>query len=334
MDIKISPELYNYDIFARKISLFYKSKDKIGSYFGLILTLLYIVSSFSIFIFFLVITYQREDFQASDSLILPKDTPTFKLNPPNSFYCIIGVWNKNNSQYIDESIYSIKAIYYKQYKDINGEFINKAILDLPIERCQEEKYKSNALKGIEFNNSYCIGYFDVNLISEKIHNNYSFVEIQIYQCINSTGNGHLCKPQEIIDETLEGGKFSVKLKNIELNLSNYSYPILPTVYEFFSSISKYFYKNIIFLYKITKVESYTGLFYEKKSITEDLKLDDAKEDIYYANNKDKIISKMNIRLSHGIHIHKRIYKNFFDVLAITGGYMNALYCLFYLISFI
>ena len=120
MDIKISPELYNYDFFSRKISLFYNSKDKIGSYFGLIFTLLYIVSSFSIFIFFLIITYQRENFQASDSLIYPKDTSNFKLNPPNSFYYIIGIWNKNNSKYIDESIYSIRAIYYKQYKDING----------------------------------------------------------------------------------------------------------------------------------------------------------------------------------------------------------------------
>ena len=136
---------------------------------------------------------------------------------------------------------------------------------MPIERCQEEKYKSNALKEVDFNNSYCIGDFDVNLISEKIHNNYSVIEIQIYQCMNNTGNGHLCKPQEIIDETLEGGKFSVILKNIELNPSNYSYPILPTIYEFSSSISKYYYKNVIFLYKITKVWSYTGLFYEKKS---------------------------------------------------------------------
>jgi hypothetical protein len=89
------------------------------------------------------------------------------------------------------------------------------------------------------------------------------------------------------------------------------------------------------LYKIAKVESYTGLFYENQSITEDLKLDDPKEDIYYMNkNSDKIISKISIGLSNGIHLQKRIYKNIFDVLAITGGYMNVIYCFFYLISFI
>jgi len=333
MDIDISPEIFTFDIFAKKISLFYNAKDKIGSYFGLILTFLYIISSISIFIFFLVITYQRKDFQVSDSMIYSQDKPTFKLNVSNSFFCIIGVLNKNNSKYIDESIYKISAIFYYQYKDLNGYFVNKKILDLPIERCKKEKYKTNILNGIELNNSYCIGDSDINLIGERLYNNYSFIEIEIYQCINSTENTN-CKSQEIIDETLEGGQFSVQLKNIELNPNNYSYPILPTVYEFFSSISKYFYKNIIFSYKNTKVESYTGLFYEKQSISEDIKLDDTKEDIYYARNNNKIISKMNIRLSHGIHMQKRIYKNLFDVLALTAGYMNAIYCLFYLISFI
>ena len=333
MDIKFSPEIYNFDIFAKNISLFYNNKDKIGSYFGLILTILYIISSLSIFIFFLIFTYQREDFHVSDSMIYSHHIPTFKLNSPNSFYCIIGVSNKNKSRYIDESIYRISAIYYNQYKDINGDFVNKEILQLPIERCKKEKYKTNVLNGIEFNNSYCIGDFDVSLIGERIYNNYSFIEIQIYQCFNNSENNNICKSQEIIDETLESGQFSIQLKNIELNPNNYSFPIHPTVYEFFSSISKYFYKNIFFLYKIAKVESYTGLFYEKQSITEDLKLDDIKEDINYMSN-NKIISKINIGLRNGIHIQKRIYKNIFDVLAITGGYMNIIYCLFYLISFI
>ena len=335
MDKNFSPELYKFDIFAKRITLFYNNKEKIGSYLGLFLTILYIVSSLSIFIFFLVSTYQREDFQVIDSMIYSQHIPTFKLNNKNSFFCIIGVSNKNNSRYIDESIYRISAIYYNQYKALNGVFVNKEMLQLPIERCKKEKYKTNLLNGIDFNNSYCIGDLNVSLFGERMNNNYSFIEIQIYQCINNTGDGNICQSQEIIDETLEGGQFSVQIKNIELNPNNYSYPMYPTVYEFFSSISKYFYKNIYFLYKIAKVETYTGLFYENQSITEDLKLDDTKEDIYYMNkNNDKIISKISIGLRNGIHLQKRIYENIFDVLAITGGYMNVIYCLFYLISFI
>jgi len=93
----------------------------------------------------------------------------------------------------------------------------------------------------------------------------------------------------MIDDTLEDGHFSIQLKNIELNPNNYTYPILPTLQEFNSSISKYFYKSIIFLYKITKVESNSGMLYERNNIMEDLKLDDTKENIYYINNNKKII---------------------------------------------
>ena len=81
---------------------------------------------------------------------------------------------------------------------------------------------------------------------------------------------------------------------------------------------KYFYKNIILFYKITKVETYNGIFYERNNVVEDLKLDYTKEDIYYMNNREKIISKINIMLGNGIHKQKRIY----------------IYCYFEFISFL
>ena len=332
--VDISPALYNIDIFARRISLFYNKNEKIGSNFGLILTILYILSSIFIFIFFFIIIYQKRDFHVSDSIIDSQTNPSFTLNASNLFFFIIGITDKNNTRFIDESIYRVSAIYINQYKDSKGNILNKEIKNLQVEKCQKEKYNNTILNQNELNNFYCIENLDIDLIGGKNYKNFSFIEIQIYQCINNSDNSSICKPQEIIDDTLENGHFSIQLKNIELNPNDYNYPIQPTIQEYFSSISKYFYKNIIFLYKITNVETYTGIFYEKNNVVEDLKLDDTKEDIYYMNNKEKIISKINIRLSSGIHIQKRTYKNIFDVLAVTGGYMNILYYFFYLMSFI
>ena len=332
--VNISPALYNFDIFARRISLFYNKNEKIGSNFGLILTILYILSSIFIFIFFFIIIYQKRDFHISDSIIDSQSIPSFTLNTSNLFFFIIGITDKNNTRFIDESIYRINAIYINQYKDSKGDFVNKEIKNLQVEKCQKEKYNNTILNQNELNNYYCIENLDIDLIGGKNYKNFSFIEIQIYQCINNSDNNSICKPQEIIDDTLENGHLSIQLKNIELNPNDYNYPIQPTIQEYFSSISNYFYKNIIFLYKITNVETCTGIFYEKNNVVEDLKLDDTKEDIYYMNNKEKIISKINIRLSSGIHIQKRIYKNIFDVFAVTGGYMNILYCIFYLMSFI
>jgi hypothetical protein len=332
--VDISPALYNIDIFARRISLFYNKNEKIGSNFGLILTILYILSSIFIFIFFFIIIYQKRDFHVSDSIIDSQTNPSFTLNASNLFFFIIGITDKNNTRFIDESIYRINAIYINQYKDSKGDFVNKEIKNLQVEKCQKEKYDNTILNQNELNNYYCIENLDIDLIGGKNYKNFSFIEIQIYQCINNSDNNSICKPQEIIDDTLENGHLSIQLKNIELNPNDYNYPIQPTIQEYFSSISNYFYKNIIFLYKITNVETCTGIFYEKNNVVEDLKLDDTKEDIYYMNNKEKIISKINIRLSSGIHIQKRTYKNIFDVLAVTGGYMNILYYFFYLMSFI
>ena len=332
--VDISPALYNIDIFARRISLFYNKNEKIGSNFGLILTILYILSSIFIFIFFFIIIYQKRDFHVSDSIIDSQTIPSFTLNASNLFFFIIGITDKNNTRFIDESIYRISAIYINQYKDSKGNILNKEIKNLQVEKCQKEKYNNTILNQNELNNFYCIENLDIDLIGAKNYKNFSFIEIQIYQCINNSDNSSICKPQEIIDDTLENGHFIIQLKNIELKPNDYNYPIQPTIQEYFSSISKYFYKNIIFLYKITNVETYTGIFYEKNNVVEDLKLDDTKEDIYYMNNKEKIISKINIRLSSGIHIQKRTYKNIFDVLAVTGGYMNILYYFFYLMSFI
>ena len=332
--VDISPALYNIDIFARRISLFYNKNEKIGSNFGLILTILYILSSIFIFIFFFIIIYQKRDFHVSDSIIDSQSIPSFTLNTSNLFFFIIGITDKNNTRFIDESIYRINAIYINQYKDSKGNILNKEIKNLQVEKCQKEKYNNTILNQNELNNFYCIENLDIDLIGAKNYKNFSFIEIQIYQCINNSDNSSICKPQEIIDDTLENGHLSIQLKNIELNPNDYNYPIQPTIQEYFSSISKYFYKNIIFLYKITNVETYTGIFYEKNNVVEDLQLDDTKEDIYYMNNKEKIISKINIRLSSGIHIQKRTYKNIFDVLAVTGGYMNILYYFFYLMSFI
>ena len=334
--VNISPALYNFDIFARRISLFYNKNEKIGSNFGLILTIVYILSTILIFIFFFIIIYQKREFHVNDSIIHAQTIPSFTLNSSNLFFFIIGITDKNNTRLIDESIFRVSAIFIKQYKDSKGDFVNKEIKNLQVEKCQKEKYYNTILNQNELNNYYCIENLDFDLIGGKNYKNFSFIEIQINQCINNSNsnNSNNCKPQEIIDDTLENGHFNIQLRNIELNPNDYNYPIQPTIQEYFSSISKYFYKNIIFLYKITNVEAYTGIFYEKNNVVEDLKLDDTKEDIYYMSNKEKIISKINIRLSSDIHIQKRIYKNIFNVFAVTGGYMNILYCIFYLMSFI
>jgi hypothetical protein len=330
--------IYDFDIFSKKIGLYYKNKDNISSYFGLFLTLIYILTSLSVFIFSIIITYQKREFQITDSNTYSQDAPSIDLNNSDLFHFVLGVVNRNQSRFIDETIYSIRAIYFNQYKNSEGIFVSKEKRDLKLEKCQIEKigkYYRNSLTETDLNNSFCINNFDFNLTGGNIYNNFSYIEIQIFQCENRENISN-CKSQEIINNALEGGFLSIQLKNIELNPSNYSFPILSTVYEFYTSISKNIYKNIYIFYKITKVEFNSGIFYEKKNDIQDLKLDNIKEDFYYSDNniKEKMISKIDIRLSDSIHIQKRIYQNIFNVFAITGGYIQILYNFFSLLCII
>ena len=44
----------DFDIYSRRISFFYKNKEKIGSTFGFILTVLYIIISVVIFLIYFI----------------------------------------------------------------------------------------------------------------------------------------------------------------------------------------------------------------------------------------------------------------------------------------
>ena len=76
----------------------------------------------------------------------------------------------------------------------------------------------------------------------------SNIRIMIYPCRNSTKNNNICKPQELIDSYLNKGYFSILMKDIGLNPSNYSEPIVPTLQNLYTTLNQKF----IFYYRIAK----------------------------------------------------------------------------------
>lgn len=334
--------LSDFDIFAKRLGLFYNSKERIGSFLGLILTFIYIVTSLLLFFYFTFITIQRRNFQVNDLVIYPQDIPQIDLNNSDLFYLAFGVKNKKNStRFVDETIFTAKVLYFYDTKNEEGNFITQEKRELKIEKCKVEKFGKNYQNFFaegEFNNSYCVNKFDLALVGGFIYTNFSYIRILIKPCVNKTENNYHCQPQNIIDNALTGGYFSILLKDIGLNPSNYSFPILPTIQNFYTTISKSFFRDVIFFYEITKVESDTSLFFEKKNSLRYLKLDKIKESFYSTEEENydngKIICKIDIRLSDYIHVQKRSYSKISNVFSITGGYMQIIYTIFSLLVFI
>ena len=336
LDLKIS----DFDIFAKRLGLFYKCKEKITSYFGLILTFLYIFITISIFIYYTIQTINHIDLQVNDSTIYSTEIPNINLNNSELLYFAFAVEEPSTaSRFVDETIYTVKAIFYDSVKNTNGTFEMKEIRELKVEKCQQEKFGKNyqhLFTHGEFNNSYCISNLDFSLTGGFIYEKFSLIRLDIFPCKNSSENNYHCKPKQIIDNYLAGGYFSILLKDIGLNPSNFSNPVLPTLQDIYTTISKNFFRDLILYYEITEVRTDSGIFLENTNSQKYLKFDRKfesfflREDSSY-NNGESIIS-IQIRLSDNIHVQKREYKKMHNVFATAGGYMQMLNTIFSLLS--
>ena len=334
---------FDLDIFAKRLGLFHNGKEKIGSYFGISLTLIYIIISLTIFIYYTISTIRRDELQVHDSTEYSIGAPYINLNNSNLLYFAFGVENAvNASRFVDETIYTARAIYYYGEKNTEGTFVTKEYRDLKIEKCKVKKFGEeyqHLFSPGEFDDSYCVENFDIALTGGFIYDKYSCIRIQIYPCVNKSENNYHCKPQEEIDKVLAGGYFSLLLKDIGLNPTNYTNPILPTIQDFYTTISKDFFRDVIFNYEITEVVTDSGLFYENKNKEKFIKFDRIKESFYLRDDKSyyykgKNICKVEIRLSDNIHVQRRSYKKMSSVFSTTGGYMQLLYTVFMLLSII
>ena len=330
------------DIYGKKLGLFYKTKEKISSYFGLALTLIYIFISLGIFIFYTIETINHEDLQVNDSTIYSKEVPNINLTDSDLLYFAFAVEEPNSAaRFIDETIYTIKAIFYDGVKDKDGIFQMKELRELKVEKCNQEKFGKNyqyLFTNGEFNNSYCLSKLDFVLHGGFIYDRISLIRLDVYPCKNSSENNFHCQPQETIDNFLAGGYFSILLKDIGLNPGNYSSPILPTLQDLYTTISKQFFRDMILYYEITEVKTDSGIFFKNVNSKRYLKFDKMVETLFLRSDKlyyeAESICGVQIRLSDNIHVQNREYKKMNNVFATAGGYMQMLNTIFTLLSFL
>ena len=205
---------------------------------------------FNIIYYIFVFNFNRKSAQVYDSIEYSNDIPSINIDP-RLFYFAFGLNNPFTfNRFIDESIYYPKIFYFDKNK-IHGEFNLKEKKEIEYEICQEkyfgEEFKHSFTEG-GLNNSYCLKDFNLTLTGDYKYNRMSNIRIMIYPCRNSTKNYNICKPQEVIDSYLNKGYFSILMKDIGLNPSNYSEPIVPTLQNLYTTLNQKF----IFYYRIAK----------------------------------------------------------------------------------
>ena len=328
----------DFDIYSRRISFYYRNKEKFGSVFGFILTILYIVLSLIIFLFYLLKTLKREDVTSFDIPIYTNEIPSFNINN-ELFYFAFGLEDPiKSTRFIDERIYYPKVFYIEKMKE-NGQFIDKSETILNIERCNNTKFGEHYQKLLEkeeLNNSYCLKNINLTLKGGLNYNLMSYIKINIYSCINTTENNNHCMPKNIIDKYLTSTYFSLLSKDIGFNPFNYSFPVIPLLQYLYTGIDKSILKEYLIYFGVTEINTDIGLFSNKIKKETYLKyrrdfhsfffIDDEK---YYSGNE---ILTTKIMLEEYINFQKRTFTKMTQVLSATGGYMQVISTIFALVA--
>ena len=331
---------FNFDIYARSPNFYFNNHDKVNTCFGTLLTILYIIVSLGLFIFHLIMIIQRENFKVYDSTIYGQEMPFIDLDTEH-FYFAFGLEDPQSmNRFIDDSIYIPKIVFVDKAK-INDELVTVYQKNIEFEKCNVlnfgENYQHLFLED-ELNNSYCLKKFDYNLTlaGGYKYERFSYIRIRIYPCVNSTDNNFSCKPQEDIDYYMSSGYFSIIMKDIGLNPSDYSSPVLPTLQDLYTTIDKRIYKNMILNLGVTEIRTDIGLFSENLKIQKylqfrkELETFTFRDEEEYYNGKSVII--VQLKLEDNIIVQTRQYTKIAEALSTIGGYMQLMNTAFLLIS--
>ena len=331
----------DFDIYSKPIGFFYRDKERIGTLFGFVLTIIYLIICLALFAFYTLTTINKSDMKVHDSFLYQKDAPEMKINS-SFFYFAFGVENylTGYTRFIDETIYYPRVEYVHKVKDGSiFKIIEKKVLHF--ERCKSENFGKDyedLLVNGELNNSYCINDLNLTLSGNFKFEKLSYIQINIHPCVNNTENNYHCKPREVIDEYLSGTFISILAKDIGLEPSNYTHPVVPQFQDIYSTIDKSYFRDFVVFYGITEIQTDKGLFYEQIHKDRYINLMKTTEGLYYQelNNyyKGESMCEVQIRMSDEIRIQKRTYRKMSEVFAITGGYMQLISTIFSIITFL
>ena len=330
----------NFDIYSKKIGFFYKNKEKIGSFFGLFLTLLYIFISIILFIYEIIRAFQRAELKVYDTTIYSQKMPSIDVDLNKLYFAFALEHPKTTSRFIDESIYTAQVAFIDKRK-VGDQLETYETRYLDFEPCILENFGQeykNLFVENELKNSYCLKDFNYNLTfaGGYKYERITYIRIRIYPCVNSTKNNNRCKSQEEIDFYLTSGYFSIVLKDFGLNPSNYTKPIVPTLQDLYTTIDKSLYKNYILNFGITEIHTDKGLINEQIKIDRYLKFRKELENFTYREEKDyhegRSLILAQLRLEDTVQIQTRKYTKIPEIFSRIGGYMQLMNTAFLLIS--
>ena len=311
-----------YDLFSKGISLYFRGSDYYSTLFGKIATFVYIMLYFILLVYYSLLGILKKKCNLSSQEAITEQLPNLTLNK-NNLYFTFSLEDPNTyDNFRDDEIYYTEA-YYKHGKRVGSNWIWEQ-KQLEVGPCEVEyfgeKYKE-LLKLKPYKSYTCIKNLTENLFGNFVYDDYSFIYIKFFPCINDTT--HHCKSQEIIDKYLNGTFVDFQMQSVLLNFENYKNPVIENFEDIYSTVGRGFKRELHILFKIINFKDY-GFFGQSLSEKKFIQYDrnNPMVTLNLDSQKNKSICDVTIKLSDKTLIIKREYFTLIDIFSKLGGIME------------
>jgi hypothetical protein len=258
-----------FDQFSYKPYIFVNGSERYVSIIPAIIGFLTYMASISIAVFFLIDALNKNVALISMN-VNPNLYPFINIShTPVQIFLTDGIKTYNN----DESIFSLTASYFKYSFVVlaNSSDTVFSYNQIILEKCRESDLRKFGKNRIE--NTICINPEANNLTISGVYGDayggFSYLNIYLNQCLNSTNSKVVCKPKNIIDDYLKNVFVSFSMKMNYIDHQNSTNPFVDDFKMITFPMSSTIFKR--YFLRLQKVIYMTdlGLIFEDKILQND-----------------------------------------------------------------
>ena len=319
----------DFDMFGYNVGLYFNGNIKEGTFFGIISTIIYILSFISVTIFYISETLSRKNYTFSKSIMKHENIASIKLDKEIFAVDFALEDPANYSEYIDETIYNVKVNLITGIRDPVTEGFSWYYEEIKTEPCSLDLFSENNQFFFKnrYKNKYCL--YDINkknLTGHYVFDLYSKIIISFYPCVNNTENNNNCKSKDIIDYYLNNSYASIFIQSITIDENQI--PMTRTYIEKpFTTVNQYSFTNFQIFLKIVETEDDTGIILNSRKYKKLLQYDYATDMSTFNRkiNDGNSFCQIAIKLSDIKTVYKRKFEKIYNAFGKAESIMTLIF---------
>jgi hypothetical protein len=313
----------NFDRFALPISLTHKGREEYKSSLGGLLSIIaYLIILINAWLLGMDI-YKKEN-----PIVIVSEENVTPMNislVPDDFFLAFYFSDENNNIFEDETIMSLRAVFFSNYIFENG---SQAYNEYEVElvSCDKIYVKENSLVEYSFLTKLkCIKERSI-LLGGSWSEPYIYgLNLKVFYCKNDTISSN-CKPMEQIEEIIRTQYINIYYQSLQVNAKNYNNPFKKVSALSYFLLETSFHKQLNFYFQKTNILSDSGIIFPDFIQTHS-QIGFLNVDIDVSLSKDSQIILIEIYFSHNIKYYNRSYIKIQTIFANLGGIINILFLL-------